>query len=244
MAPAELPRARGLPGPSGTAARAPRSALRTALGVALAALLALAAGAALAWHRADELARTRAEYLLHDLLVPAGDARALVLGSSSARRLGDGRALGCGPWLNRGIGTASVPDLLDWLGSTPLAAAPGRVLLYAGENDLARGAPVERAARDHERLVRALLERFDAATIHVLGVKPSPARRAHRPRFEALNAAVAAAWEGHDRVRVHRAEWPSGAALTESGLFLDDGVHLTPAGYERLTRPFRETCQR
>lgn len=149
------------------------------------------------------------------------------------------------PWdvRNRGVDGASMPEILQMLRNEPRGPGPRAILFYAGENDIAHGA---RAADDIGNL-RAFLalrmRRWGDVPIVIMSLKPSPTRWGNLPEQTAFNAAartIAARTPGVTFVDVV----PRFLVNHRPGPFyVDDGIHLNPAGYARLTRAIRPVLQ-
>jgi lysophospholipase L1-like esterase len=140
---------------------------------------------------------TTLEYLVQDY-TEATQASNLMLGSSSIRKLDASLLADCGSWLNIGIGNSSIADLIRYLRLSPLEIKPARILLYAGENDIARGMSVPESYAEYLALLDLLTSRFPNSDVHILSIKPSPRRAAHWDKFDALNT----------RLRQHAASTP------------------------------------
>ena len=226
---------------------------RAAFGLAAAALgaaLATALGAALAWRQADEPARALVHHRLADLALAARRAPApdtLLLGSSSIVRMPPGRPA-CGAVLNRGMGSASLADIARYLDRAPEAVRAGRVVVYAGERDVAAGADVAAIDAAYAALLERLSAWGPADGVHVLALKPGPRRRALWPTFERVNGRLrerAAADPGIHFHAVPHAAWhpPADARPAGGDAFVADGVHLAPRGYELFLNGLESQCR-
>ena len=171
----------------------------------------------------------------------ATQASNLMLGSSSIRKLDASLLADCGSWLNIGIGNSSIADLIRYLRLSPLEINPARILLYAGENDIARGMSVPESYAEYLALLDLLTSRFPNSDVHILSIKPSPRRAAHWDKFDALNTrlrqhAASSVSNGNgkskskskssnEKVFFHPFQAPAHMPL--KSLFTQDGVHLT-----------------
>jgi lysophospholipase L1-like esterase len=121
---------------------------------------------------------------------------------------------------------------------------PGSLLVYAGDNDLGDGRSVEDVLWSFRSLARRVTDALGAIPFGFVSVKPSPARSTILERIRRFNTLVREEIEAR----------PSGyyvdvysSMLDESGrirseLFLEDGLHLSRAGYRlwgALLRPYR-----
>lgn len=211
--------------------------------ILLAALFGLSlVGAALAARiNGDPVAATIAGHVWADMLEQP-EADGLMIGSSSIALMDWRRRLDCGAWVNRGVGGSTVEDLLTYLSFSAPDFTPSRVLVYAGENDLARDAPLGAVTSAFDRLISAIRSRYGDVELLVLPVKLSPRRRRAHAQFIAFNAWLSARAAVDARMRYLGSELsaPEGAALERA--FRPDGVHLTARGYEIFLAPFNAQC--
>lgn len=136
--------------------------------------------------------------------------------------------------VKRGLSGAMIDDIDSNLDALLGPVAPRQVLLYAGENDLASGAEPEPVSRGILNLVAEIRARHPDAGILVLSIKPAPARAAHWPRAEAVNAVLRTnAAQGGYRV-IDIASALLGPGGPEPRYYQADGIHLTPEGYARI----------
>ena len=147
--------------------------------------------------------------------------------------------------LNRGFGGSELSDLLHYVDRVVIPCAPGRLVIYGGENDLQQG---QTAVAVHETF-RALCEKIHAALpktrIAVISLKPSPSRPKILPAVIEANRLIAAEC-ARDQRRVFIDVYP--AMLGADGqprreLFAADMLHLNADGYavwRPLVAPFLE----
>ena len=188
---------------------------------------------------AEDIARFEAR----DRAAPPATDAVLFVGSSSIRLWQTLDAdLDPLPVINRGFGGATLVDVIRYTDRIVLPYRPAAVVLYAGENDLARGAsPAEVVARV-EALVTRVRMALDAPVVF-LSIKTAPARQQLRPAIDETNrlvADLAAATPGLRFLDVAE------SLVAEDGSpqfdhYAADALHLSPAGYAEWTavvRPF------
>lgn len=164
--------------------------------------------------------------------LPAPEA--VVFVGSSSIRLWDGleKAFG-GNVIKRGFGGSRLADCLENLDRLVLRYAPRRVVVYAGDNDLAEGRSAEAVVADFKAFAERVHERLPGARIAFISVKPSPARKALLEEARAVNAAVrdySRKEKFVDFVDVFTAMLgPDGEPRAE--LYRSDALHLNDAGY-------------
>jgi len=125
----------------------------------------------------------------YDKIYKAPDHAILFVGSSSIRKWDDmEEVLGSYKVLNRGIGGAYINDITNNLNVLVFAYKPRQIVLYVGENDLAKKEEtpdtiLNRTIRLYQ-LIRAKLP--DVPVIYI-GLKPSPVRDQYRSKLLVTN---------------------------------------------------------
>lgn len=165
----------------------------------------------------------------------------LMLGSSTIKRLNKNKYLACGIWLNRGIGNSTISNLNNYIEMTYLEIKPSKILLYAGENDISRGASVDETIDSYRKLIQILFDTYPDSEIHTIAIKPSPNRHEYWKEFIIFNDAVEKISNKVDRLYFH--QLPKGQPEYSAASFISDGVHLTNEGYYTFTSGFNKTCK-
>ncbi len=119
---------------------------------------------------------------------------------------------------------------------------PRVVVLYAGDNDLAKGKTPERVTSDFRQFVATIHKAQPDTKIVFIAIKPSIARWKLIDEVRAANSAVAEICSKNASLEFVDIDTPM---LGDDGkprpeLFLKDGLHMTKAGYEiwsDLVRP-------
>ena len=190
---------------------------------------------------------TEINYLVQDYFSPPS-ATNLMLGSSSIARLVSEKYLdpACGAWTNRGVGSSTIKDTLRYLRLTKANESMNKVILYLGENDLAKGTDFQTVLARYKTLLQALSEKFKNATVNIVPVKPSLSRMSTWATFQSLNQRIEELSESHEKLVFHNPEWMdvyrSGSDHETHPWFLSDGVHLTHAGYLAFAEPINKAC--
>jgi lysophospholipase L1-like esterase len=144
--------------------------------------------------------------------------------------------------VNRGFGGSQLSDAVRYAERIVIPYKPRIVVVYAGDNDIYGGATSEQVAISFEQFVRIVRARLPEVRIVFIGIKPSLQRWDVIERTRLANALIRA-YAGHDDnvafVDVDHAMlgWDE---RPRPELFVADGLHLTPAGYElwsALLRP-------
>ena len=141
------------------------------------------------------------------------------------------------PVLNRGFGGSEMADTAHFAARTVLPYEPRLVVLYPGENDIARGVSPETVAAGFERLVATVHTALPQTRILVIGLKPTPARWRFNDQMIETNRllhAIAASSEKITYISVEKAMLGPDK-LPRPDLFISDGQHMTRSGYEIWT---------
>lgn len=135
--------------------------------------------------------------------------------------------------INYGFGGAVMEEVARYAPRLLPASHPRRVIVYAGDNDLARGMEPKSVAADFEKLVAYLAKAAPNAEVIILAVKPSPVRWNLREQYLATNKLLREIADSNPRVK-YADTWS--VLLNEDGepkvgFYQKDNLHLTPEGY-------------
>lgn len=136
--------------------------------------------------------------------------------------------------VKRGLSGAMIADIDSNLDDLFGQVSPRQILLYAGENDIARGDDAEQVSRALLALIDRVRANFPRSELLVMAIKPSPARMAVWPRAVAVNAALQAAAAQRGYCLIEMASPLMGPDGPDPRYFQSDGIHLTPEGYARI----------
>jgi lysophospholipase L1-like esterase len=164
--------------------------------------------------------------------------RVLFVGSSTIRRWNTGKWFPGLELYNRGFDHAETEDIIRAFDQIVVPYEPRAVVYYAGENDLGHGKSVDQVVADFKRFHSLLHERFPDATFLVISLKPSIARWTKVDSVRKTNREILEHLRSDSRAKYIDLFSP---LLSESGeprseMFQPDGLHLSDAGYEVLTR--------
>lgn len=139
--------------------------------------------------------------------------------------------------VNRGFGGSEMADTTHFAPRTVLPYAPRIVVLYPGENDIARGVSPEAVAAAFERFVATVHGALPQTRILVIGLKPTPARWRFNDQMLETNRRLREIAGRNDRITYVSVEkamlGPHG--MPRPDLFIEDGQHMTRTGYEIWT---------
>jgi lysophospholipase L1-like esterase len=145
--------------------------------------------------------------------------------------------------VNRGFGGSEMADAARYASRIVVPYSPRIVVLYSGDNDVARGVTPEKIQEDFERFVQIVHGAVPQARIVVIGVKPSILRWAVYDNMKKANALMRAYIDTHKGLDYVEVGPPMLGAdgKPRPEIFVQDGLHLSAAGYElwtRLLRPY------
>ncbi len=156
------------------------------------------------------------------------------------------------PVLNRGFGGSEISDAIHFADRIVVKYRPRCIVLYAGDNDIARGKSPQRVAADFRRFVERIRRDLPETPILYIAIKPSIARWKLWPKMREANRLIAEYCRQQPAVTFIDIATP----MLEHGqpppreLFIADGLHLSEKGYrlwaDRLRphlRPFARPQQ-
>jgi lysophospholipase L1-like esterase len=156
----------------------------------------------------------------------------LFVGSSSIRLWETATAFPGEPIVNRGFGGSELSDVIAWYDQVIRPYAPQKILVYAGDNDIAGGKTAGQVFEDYRQLVAKVKADFPATELVFLSIKPSRLRWAEWPEMLKANALVQRYADRHPGLGyVDLAAPLLDAAGQPKDVYLEDGLHLNEHGY-------------
>lgn len=162
----------------------------------------------------------------------------LFVGSSSIVRWNTAAAFPDLPVINRGFGGSQASDATHWVKESVLKYDPAIVVYYEGDNDTSAGKKARQIFDDMHAFAQAVLAHDRSTQIVFISVKPSLLRWDSWGEMQATN----------DLLRQYTLQSPNlhfvdvGTPMLGSdgtpipNLFVSDGLHMTPAGYDVWNR--------
>ena len=144
--------------------------------------------------------------------------------------------------VNRGFGGSEMADSARYASRVVLPHAPRIVVLYPGENDLARGSTPETVGAGFRKFYEVVHTALPNTRIIAIGLKPTPARWNLTDQMHQANKLIRTHCSSHPSC-VYIDVWPD--MLGSDGkpkpeYFVSDNQHMSPEGYKvwtRLVRP-------
>jgi len=146
-------------------------------------------------------------------------------------------------FINRGFGGSEISDAIRHIDTVVLKHKPRLVVFYSGDNDTARGKSGETVFADFKTFAGKVHAELPQTKIAVISIKPSVARWEKVEEVRKANRlmrdfAAKTAYIGFVDIEGTVLGWDG---TPNPDLLVDDGLHMTPAGYEIWTaalKPF------
>jgi len=136
--------------------------------------------------------------------------------------------------INRGFGGSQIADSVRYADRIIISYHPRRIVLYAGDNDLAAGKSPEQVLHDFAELVDKVHAALPGVPISFISIKPSIAREKLMTQILDANRLIESYAKTHkdvdyiDIVPV----MIDGNGKPRKELFRADGLHMSRKGYE------------
>ena len=144
--------------------------------------------------------------------------------------------------LNCGFGGSRLTDCVRYANRLVIPRKPSAIVIYAGDNDLASGAPPEKVFQSFKQLFAIFRTYSPSIPIAFVSVKPSPARLVFLENILRFNRLVEDYLETQpetDYIDVCSDMLGQDRKPIQS-LFVSDQIHLSPAGYQILRKEIGE----
>lgn len=215
--------------------------------ILLAVLLQLAASLAAAQGERPDPARwesTIAAWEAQDSTSPPPEGAVVFVGSSSVR-LWDTVAEDMAPLtvIHRGFGGSWMADAVHYVDRIVTSYEPRAVVVYEGDNDVGGGGLSPAGfIEDFDIFVERIHAALPGTRIYFIAIKPSPSRWEYWSVMAEANRLVQTRAAADDRLIYLDVATPmlgEDGSLPSAGLFVDDRLHMTAAGYAIWTAAIR-----
>ena len=181
-----------------------------------------------------------------DQLAPPAENAIVFVGSSSIRFWDLQRWLPGYPLINRGYGGSIMSDSVYFADQLVTKYRPRMVIVYAGDNDVARDIVAEQVAADFGRFVKKIRQQLPQVRVIYISIKPSPARWQLWNQMADANAKIKQLVDADPQMDYVDVATPMLGAdgRPRRELFVMDGLHLNDAGYRLWTDLIRPYLQR
>ncbi|MBL6445135.1 hypothetical protein JMN32_02370 [Fulvivirga sp. 29W222] len=166
---------------------------------------------------------------------PPKEGTIIFTGSSSIRMWKDvASVLDNDNVINRGFGGSEFVDIIENFDRVLARYSPAQVVIYSGDNDITHGKTAVQVYGDFCTVYGMIKARFPETKVSVISIKPCPARWNKAREIEMANEMIKKYAETKSNltfVDIYD------SMLTSEGkpkpeLYLEDGIHMTDAGYE------------
>lgn len=144
------------------------------------------------------------------------------------------------PVFARGLGASTIADQTYWFDKLVSPYRPRAIFMYATENDVVNGLTPEEVLEDLKTFMALKTKVLGSTPVYFLAAKPSPARlafAADQQKANDLARQLAAKRNDLTYIDVAHVMWEGGKVLGQlRPLYIPDGIHLTPEGFEIWTK--------
>ncbi|HEV2017378.1 MAG TPA: SGNH/GDSL hydrolase family protein [Gemmatimonadaceae bacterium] len=175
-----------------------------------------------------------AQFEAQDRANPPRPGSIVFVGSSSIRMWASlDRDFPSVPVLNRGFGGSEAGDVAQFAERIVVPYKPPVVVFYAGDNDLAAGKTPAQVLDAFQSFVATMHRELPGTRVVFVSIKPSIARWNIVDKMRAANQLVRDYARTDDRLVYVDVFTPmlDASGLPRRELFLEDGLHMTSAGY-------------
>jgi lysophospholipase L1-like esterase len=136
--------------------------------------------------------------------------------------------------INRGFGGSHLEDVNYYANQLVFQYKPRVIVLYAGENDIVAGKPVQNVFNDFKKFVALLQANLPKTRLIYISLKPSPSRVVFTQLFKELNALIKEETKRDRRlafVDVYTLMTDANGEPLKN-IFLSDQLHMNAEGYK------------
>lgn len=182
--------------------------------------------------------RDIAAFEARDTKSPPPDDVLLFVGSSSIKLWDLDKSWPNTKTLNNGFGGSTLADSIHYFDRLIAPYDPAAILIYAGDNDVAKGLNARQTAADFKKLAGLIENKFPEVPVIYIAIKPSESRWEMWPTMDKANKFIAK----HCRKDPQLFFADIGAPMLEDTegapgdeWFVEDGLHLSEKGYAGWT---------
>ena len=174
-----------------------------------------------------------AKFEERDAKNPPAKGGIVFVGSSSIRMWNLKKSFPGWDVLNRGFGGSMTSDSVEFAERIILKYEPRQVVIYAGDNDIARNKTPQTVFDDTKELFGIIHDALPETKITYIAIKPSIARWNLVGKMREANSMIESYSTQDERIDFVDVDTPM---IGEDGqpkpeLFIQDGLHMTAEGY-------------
>lgn len=181
-------------------------------------------------------------YEKQDSLSMPAKGQILFIGSSSFRlwKSFEADMKGLPASFNRGFGGSTLADALYYFDRMVVKYQPKWVIMYEGDNDLAKGKLPQQIAAEYDEFKARLKKQVPGAKLVFVAARPSLARVAIVEKQKELNSLIKS--KGDYFIDMHSPFYlADGSLMTD--IFVADKLHLNEKGYVIFANQIRQFVQ-
>ena len=181
-------------------------------------------------------------YEKQDSLSMPAKGQILFIGSSSFRlwKSFEADMRGLPASFNRGFGGSTLADALYYFDRMVVKYQPKWVIMYEGDNDLAKGKLPQQIAAEYDEFKARLKKQVPGAKLVFVAARPSLARVAMVEKQKELNSLIKS--KGDYFIDMHSPFYlADGSLMTD--IFVADKLHLNEKGYVIFANQIRQFVQ-
>lgn len=181
-------------------------------------------------------------YEKQDSLSMPAKGQILFIGSSSFRlwKSFEADMKGLPASFNRGFGGSTLADALYYFDRMVVKYQPKWIMMYEGDNDLAKGKLPQQIAAEYDEFKARLKKQVPGAKLVYVAARPSLARVALVEKQKELNALIKA--KGDYFIDMHSPFYLADGSLMMD-IFVADKLHLNEKGYAIFAKQIRQFVQ-
>ncbi|MEN9385633.1 MAG: Sialate O-acetylesterase [Bacteroidota bacterium] len=181
-------------------------------------------------------------YEKQDSLSMPAKGQILFIGSSSFRlwKSFEADMKGLPASFNRGFGGSTLADALYYFDRMVVKYQPKWIMMYEGDNDLAKGKLPQQIAAEYDEFKARLKKQVPGAKLVFVAARPSLARVALVEKQKELNGLIKA--KGDYFIDMHSPFYLADGSLMMD-IFVADKLHLNEKGYAIFAKQIRQFVQ-
>jgi lysophospholipase L1-like esterase len=148
--------------------------------------------------------------------------------------------------VNHGFGGSKIPDSTAYADRIIVPLKPSKIVLYAGDNDIAGGNSPGQVFADFKDFVQKIRTSLGDIPIYYISIKPSPSRWKLAEKASAANKMIKEFAATRDNVTFINV-WDSmlgSEGQPDSSLFIADNLHMNEKGYGIWKRIISEALEK
>ena len=149
------------------------------------------------------------------------------------------------PIVSRGFGGSTIPEVLHYADRIIYPYDPQMVVVYAGENDIAKGFTPAEVLENFKKLAGDIHQNLPEAEVYFISIKPSVLRWEMWPTMQEANQMIQDYIAQNDRLHYFDAARTMLAEndVVKDNIFLEDNLHMNAKGYVGWTGLMKPVLQ-